>query len=159
MLLFFTYGKGVIDFMAIIDIVLVEDNRHDIEMILDALEEFCISDRIRVLREGAEAVDYIFGPQGCDKDANGALPKLIILDLKLPKINGMEILKRIKSDERTRYIPTVVFTSSNEMRDRHESYQLGANSYIVKPLDADKFSQFVKDMGSYWLSMNETLYE
>jgi two-component system response regulator len=142
------------------EILLIEDNRHDVEMILDALGDQCDEKDVCVLRDGAEALNYIFEARTGILGTNGtALPRLIILDLKLPKVSGTEILKRIKSDERTKHIPVVVFTSSNEIRDRMECYKLGVNSYIVKPLDADQFSMFVKDMGAYWMSMNETLYD
>jgi two-component system response regulator len=142
-----------------VDIILIEDNRHDVEMILDAMSGQCMTDKVCILRDGAEALDYFFGPEGCFHDATVHLPKLILLDLKLPKVSGLEFLKHIKSDERTRHIPTVIFTSSNEAEDRTKSYFLGANSYIVKPLDADIFSQFVMDIISYWVSMNRAVYE
>jgi two-component system response regulator len=141
------------------DILVIEDNRHDVEMIIETISEKDISDTVHVINDGAEAIDYFFGPQGCVEDVSCQLPKLILLDLKLPKVSGLEVLKSIKSDERTRYIPTVVFTSSNEARDRMESYLLGANSYIVKPMDADRFSRFVADIGAYWIFMNRSTYD
>jgi CheY-like chemotaxis protein len=141
------------------DIVLIEDNRHDVEMVLDAMSGQNMTGKVCVLRDGAEAIDYFFGPEGCFQAATVHLPKLILLDLKLPKVSGLEFLEHIRSDERTRHIPTVVFTSSNETEDRIKSYVLGANSYIVKPLDADIFSQFVTDIISYWVSMNRAVYE
>jgi len=144
--------------MGNIDILLVEDNPHDAEMILETLGKQDISNRVRAISDGAEAIDYLFGPEGCLAKAEVHLPKLILLDLKLPKVSGLEILKRIKSDERTRHIPVVVFTSSDEARDRTESYRRGANSYIVKPMQAAAFSRFVADLGAYWLSMNMTPY-
>ncbi|HVO67706.1 MAG TPA: response regulator [Syntrophales bacterium] len=142
-----------------VDILVIEDNRHDVEMILETISEQDISDSVYVINDGAEAIDYFFGPEGCVGDFSCHLPKLILLDLKLPKVSGLEVLKSIKSDERTKYIPTVVFTSSNEARDRTESYLLGANSYIVKPMDADMFSRFVADIGSYWVFMNRSTYD
>jgi two-component system response regulator len=141
------------------DILLIEDNRHDIEMILDALVSQDMGNRVHALSDGAEAIEYFFGPRGCLQRTVFHLPKLILLDLKLPKVSGLEILKRIKSDERTRHIPMVVFTSSNEARDRSECYLYGANSYIVKPLDADQFSRFVADIGLYWVTMNRVNYD
>ncbi|MGD1152816.1 MAG: response regulator [Syntrophales bacterium] len=144
--------------MGNIDILLVEDNPHDAEMILETLSQQDISTRVHAISDGAEALDYLFGPQGCLAKAEVRLPKLILLDLKLPKVSGLEILKRIKSDERTRNIPVVVFTSSDEARDRTESYRCGANSYIVKPMQAAAFSRFVADVGAYWVSMNMTTY-
>lgn len=141
------------------DILIVEDNHHDVELILDAMKGCHITDKVCVMRDGAEALDYFFGPEACLLSGDAHLPKLILLDLKLPKVSGLEFLKRIRSDERTRHIPTVIFTSSNEAEDRIESYLLGVNSYIVKPLDADLFSSFVTDIVSYWVSMNKAVYE
>jgi two-component system, response regulator len=141
------------------EILIIEDNRHDEVMILDAFHEQNIHDKIRVLRDGGEALDYFFSPLGCLRKADIHYPKFVMLDLKLPKVGGLEVLKRLKSDERARNIPIIIFTSSNEARDRNESYLLGANSYIVKPLDADRFSRFVVDIASYWLMMNRTPYQ
>lgn len=146
--------------MGCANILLIEDNRHDVEMVLDALTDQYNEKDIAVMRDGAEAIDYIFNNKPGVSARNGnAFPKLIILDLKLPKISGIEILKRMKSDEGTKHIPIVVFTSSNEMRDRLECYKLGANSYIVKPLDADRFCKFIRDIGAYWLTINEPLFD
>lgn len=142
-----------------IDILIVEDNRHDAELILEALEELDIADKVCAIHDGVEALDYFFGPEGFLKKAEVHLPKLVLLDLKLPKVSGLEILKRIKSDDRTMHIPTVIFTSSSESQDRSESYELGANSYIVKPMDADMFSRYVHDIGEYWLSVNTTIHD
>ncbi len=141
------------------DILLIEDNGHDVEMILDAFREQNVSDKVHVLRNGAEALNYFFDQEGCLQKTDSCGPRFILLDLKLPKVGGLEVLRRLKSDERTRYIPTIIFSSSNEARDRIESYRLGANSYIVKPLDADSFSRFVADIASYWLLMNRTSYQ
>jgi two-component system response regulator len=141
------------------DILLVEDNRNDVELILEAVSDQAITDKICVLRDGAEALNYFFGMEGCLKSVNARLPKLILLDLKLPKISGLEFLKHIRNNERTRHIPVIIFTSSNETQDKLETYLFGANSYIVKPLDADVFSRFVTDIMSYWMSMNKVIYE
>ncbi len=140
------------------DVLLIEDNRHDMEMIIEAFREQAVHDRICSFQDGAAALDYFFGPNGCLQREPVHLPRLILLDLKLPKIGGLDILKRLKSDERTRPIPTIVFTSSNEARDRIECYLSGANSYVVKPLDADSFSQHIADIRSYWVEMNRVAY-
>lgn len=141
------------------EILIIEDNPHDEMMILDALSEKNIHNKIRVLHDGAEALNYFFSPDGCLRKPDVDYPRFVLLDLKLPKVGGLEVLKRIKSDERARRIPIVIFTSSNEEKDRSECYLLGANSYIVKPLDADCFSRFVADISSYWFMMNRTSYQ
>lgn len=143
--------------MNAVDILIIEDNRHDVAMILDAFRERNVCDKAHVIRNGAEALDYFFGSQGCLQAADFCSPRVVLLDLKLPRVSGLEVLKRLKSDERTRHIPTVIFTSSNEVSDRTESYRLGANSYIVKPLNADTFSRCVADIGAYWCTMNKTI--
>ena len=144
--------------MNVIEILIIEDNRHDEVMILDAFREQNIHDKIHVLRDGKEALDYFFGPHGCLRNADICYPRFVLLDLKLPKVGGLEVLKRLKSDELARTIPVIIFTSSNEAKDRNESYLLGANSYIVKPLNANCFSRSVADIASYWLMMNRTPY-
>jgi two-component system, response regulator len=145
--------------MNLTEILIIEDNRHDEVMILDALHEQDIHENIHILRDGEEALDYFFGPQGCLEKVGICYPRFVLLDLKLPKVGGLEVLRRLKSDERARNIPIVIFTSSNEAKDRNEGYQLGTNSYIVKPLDADSFSRCVSDIASYWLMMNRTPYQ
>jgi two-component system, response regulator len=141
------------------EILIIEDNHYDELMILDAFRERNINEKICILRDGEEALDYFFGPEGCLRKQDICFPTFVILDLKLPKVGGLEVLKRLKSDERARNIPIIVFTSSNDVKDRNESSLLGANSYIVKPLDADCFSRFVADITSYWLMMNRTPYQ
>ncbi len=138
-----------------VEILLVEDNPSDVELALHALEKHNITNRIEVVRDGAEALDYIFctGPYAHRRIAD--MPKLILLDLKLPKVNGLEVLERIKSDPRTKRIPVVVLTSSREERDIVQSYQLGVNSYIAKPVDFDQFAEAVRQLGLYWLLLNE----
>jgi two-component system response regulator len=145
--------------MDAVEILLVEDNRHDVTMILDAFGERGIGEKVRILNNGAEALDFFFGPQGCLQRLGICNIRFVLLDLKLPKVDGLEVLQRLKSDERTREIPVIIFSSSNEARDRKESYLLGANSYIVKPLDADHFSLLVADIGLYWLTRNRTAYQ
>ena len=141
-----------------VDIIIIEDNHHDVEMIMDAFYELEIKSGFLIFSDGAEAVKNFFDPSGKYYSENIRLPRLILLDLKLPKINGMEVLKLLKSNERTKCIPIVVFTSSNEERDRMESYKLGANSYLVKPLDADQFADHIRQIINYWLSLNVNAY-
>jgi CheY-like chemotaxis protein len=137
-----------------IETLLVEDNPDDLEMTLLALRQANVPNRIQVARDGAAALEFIFceGAFAARKMENG--PKIILLDLKLPKVDGMEVLARIKGDVRTRKIPVIVLTSSKEQNDVVESYDLGANSYIVKPVDFDRFAATVQQLGLYWLALN-----
>jgi len=138
-----------------IEILLVEDNPNDVELTLHALKKNNIANKIHVVRDGAEALEFLFGSGVyVGRDLNHP-PKVILLDLKLPKVDGMEVLKRIKSDERTRPIPVVVLTSSREERDIVESYRLGVNSYITKPVDFEQFTEAVRQLGLYWLLLNQ----
>jgi two-component system, response regulator len=130
-------------------ILLVEDNADDEQLTLRAMRQSDIPNIIRVARDGAEALDKLFG-EGQDR-----LPDLVLLDLKLPKVNGLEVLKKLRSDPRTKTLPVVVLTSSDEERDIVESYELGANSYVRKPVDFDQFIDAVRQLGLYWLSMNK----
>ena len=140
----------------ILDIILVEDNAADVEMTLDALRQNNLANRVKVLKDGEEASDYIFR-QGEYSDCGICeSPALILLDLHLPKISGIEILKRIRSEERTKKIPVVVLTSSSQDQDRIESYKLGVNSYIVKPVEFESFAQAVAQIGYYWVIMNKS---
>ncbi len=138
-----------------IELLLVEDNPDDLELCLRALRKAKLANRIQVARDGAEALDFIF----CEGVYSGRsitdVPKLILLDLKLPKIDGLEVLKRIKGDPRTKIIPVVVLTSSKEQSDVVESYQLGVNSYIVKPVNFERFAEAVNHLGLYWLLHNQ----
>lgn len=138
-----------------VEILLVEDNMNDAELSLYALRKFKIANHIHHARDGAEALDYIFGSQGELDLTPAQLPRLILLDLKLPKVDGQEVLRKLKSNELTRTIPVVVLTSSREERDILESYNLGVNSYIVKPIDFEQFTQAVRDVGLYWLLLNQ----
>jgi DNA-binding response OmpR family regulator len=139
------------------EIVIVEDNYNDLEMIMDALHELKINKKVCVLRDGVEATKYFFNSTGGLNLSNSVLPKLILLDLKLPKINGLEVLETLKTNEGTKSLPVVIFTSSNEERDRINSYKLGANSYLVKPLDADEYFAYIRDIIKYWIIMNATV--
>jgi len=140
-----------------IEILLVEDNPRDVEMTLRALKKKNLANTVHVAKDGAEALDFIFARGAyADRDPNHA-PKVVLLDLKLPKVSGLEVLRAIKGDEHTRTIPVVVLTSSQEEKDMVESYRLGANSYIVKPVDFDKFVTAIGEVGLYWLLSNKPL--
>jgi two-component system response regulator len=136
------------------EILLVEDNKYNVEFMLEALEKHKLNDKIRVFQDGKEALDYIFATgkySGCD---NCVRLKVIILDLMLPKVSGLELLQRIRTSETKRMIPVVIFSSSQNDRDRMESYRLGANSYIVKPHSYENFVNTVAEIGSYWMFQN-----
>jgi CheY-like chemotaxis protein len=137
-----------------IEILLVEDNPDDLEMALRALRKANLANRIQVARDGAEALDFIFalGEHAGRKVENG--PRVILLDLKLPKVDGLEVLRRVKGDSRTRMIPVVVLTSSKEQPDVLECYNLGVNSYIVKPVNFERFAAAVSELGMYWMLLN-----
>jgi two-component system response regulator len=138
-----------------VEILLVEDNPQDLELTKRALRKGNLTNNIHVARDGAEALEFLFceGAHAARKIEDG--PKLILLDLKLPKVDGLEVLKRVKSDPRTKTIPVVVLTSSKEQNDVIESYQLGVNSYIVKPVNFEGFSTAVLEVGMYWLLLNQ----
>jgi CheY-like chemotaxis protein len=141
--------------MAEIQILLVEDSLQDVELTLDVLENEHLANDIQVVADGEEALDFLFFRGDFAERASGA-PKLILLDLKLPKVDGLDVLRAIKSDPRTKAIPVVILTSSKEEQDMVSSYHLGANSYIQKPLDFDQFRAKVKDLGLYWLLVNDS---
>jgi two-component system response regulator len=134
-------------------ILLVEDNPKDEALTLRALKRGNIANEVAVARDGAEAVDYLFSP-GPDGRLND-LPQLVLLDLKLPKLDGHEVLKRIRAEDRTRVLPVVILTTSVEDRDRLNGYRLGANSYVRKPIDFKEFADAVVQLGLYWLVLNE----
>lgn len=137
-----------------VEILLVEDNPYDVELTLTALKENNLTNKVHVLNDGAEALEFIFAT-GAHAERNiKNIPKVILLDLKLPKVNGLEVLRRIKSDERTKKIPVVVLTSSQEERDVVGSYNLGVNSYIIKPVDFNKFIDAVAKLSLYWVLLN-----
>jgi two-component system response regulator len=131
-----------------VDILLVEDNPNDAELTQRALKKSEIGAQLIIARDGAEAVEYLLSDR--------AKPKVIFLDLKLPKIDGIEVLRRVREDDRTRAIPVIVLTSSQEERDINECYRLGVNSYVVKPVEFDKFYRAVGDLATYWLVLNKS---
>jgi CheY-like chemotaxis protein len=143
---------------SVVEILLVEDNPRDAELTLRALKKHNLANKVQVVKDGAEALDYIFATGAYAERNINDHPKVILLDLKLPKVDGMEVLRRIRADERTKCIPVVVLTSSQEERDIVESYKLGVNSYIVKPVDFDKFLSTVQELGLYWLLLNKPPY-
>ena len=139
-----------------VEILLVEDNPNDIKLALHAFAASHLANQVHVVRDGAEALEFIFcTDRYAERKIDGG-PKVILLDLKLPLVDGIEVLKRAKADPRTKAIPIVVMTSSREERDIVESYQSGVNSYIVKPIDFDQFTDVVKRLGYYWLLVNQS---
>jgi len=139
-----------------VEILLVEDNPHDAELTIRALKKHNLANKLVHVKDGAEAIDFVFseGAYAQRRIQNG--PKVVLLDLKLPKVDGIEVLRRIKSDERTKVIPVVVMTSSREGRDLTECYQLGVNGYVVKPVEFEDFARAVSQLGLYWMLLNET---
>jgi len=137
-----------------VTVLLAEDNADDEALTVRALRKVEAAAAIKVVRDGAEALDYLFAREGYTDRAGEPLPAVLFLDLRMPKLGGLEVLKAIRADERTRCLPVVVFTSSDEDRDIVESYDLGANSYVQKPVDFQKFTQAVTDLGLYWLLQN-----
>jgi CheY-like chemotaxis protein len=138
-----------------VEILLVEDTAEDLELTLRALKKARLANHIHVARDGAEALEFLFREGPFASRPPGEEPKVILLDLKLPKVDGLEVLQRIKADPRTRAIPVVVLTSSKEQRDVVKSYQLGVNSYIVKPVEFEGFATAVQELGMYWLLLNQ----
>jgi len=138
-----------------LDILLVEDNQDDMALALHALRREKLANNIYVARDGEEALDFLFCRGAFGHRSLDRPPKLVLLDLKLPKVDGMEVLKQVKSDPRTKTIPVVIMTSSKEERDLVASYHSGANSYIQKPVDFDQFREVVKTVGLYWLVINQ----
>ncbi len=138
-----------------IEILLVEDNPSDVELTLHAFQQCKLANHIQVARDGAEALDYLFGNGSFAGRNVLEVPRLILLDLKLPRVSGIEVLRRIRADPRTHLVPVVILTSSREECDIGETYHLGINSYIVKPVDFQQFSDVVRKLGFYWLLINQ----
>lgn len=138
-----------------VEILLVEDNPEDLELALRALRKSKLANRVQVARDGAEALDYLF-QRGEFAGRESGAPRLVLLDLKLPKVDGLEVLQQLKRDPRTQTIPVVALTTSKEQRDVVESYRLGVNSYIVKPVDFEQFIAAVNEIGLYWLLLNQS---
>ncbi len=141
-----------------LEILIIEDDIYSVEFMIDALEENGPSDRIKVLRTGAEALDYLCSGRPCPDDDSFRRPRLIFLDLNLPLVSGLQVLQKIRDTETTAAIPVVVFTSSANERDRIESYRLGANSFVVKPHTYEKFVQAVVEIAFYWTRINRVSY-
>jgi two-component system response regulator len=137
------------------EILLVEDNPDDVELTLHAFRRNNLSNQVHVVKDGAEALEYLFCTGAYPQRNIESVPRVILLDLKLPKVDGIEVLRRIKGDPRTRMIPVVVLTSSREDRDIVETYKLGVNSYIVKPVNFEQFTEAVRQLGLYWLLLNQ----
>ena len=137
-------------------ILLVEDNPDDVELTLRALKQNNIKNEIVVARDGSEALDYLFGKGVYANRDMSVTPQVVLLDLKLPKVDGLEVLKRIRSDAKTRLLPVVILTSSKEEQDLINGYKIGANSYIRKPVDFNQFAEAVRQLGLYWLILNES---
>ena len=138
------------------EILLVEDNPNDVKLTMNAFKTANLANSVHVARDGVEALEFLFGAASSPDEKLPERPKLILLDLKLPRLDGHEVLKRIKGDPRTSAIPVVILTSSAEERDVMRTYQVGANSYIVKPVDFEQFTESVRDIGKYWLEINHT---
>jgi len=138
-----------------VEIVLVEDNPNDAELIVRVLSKHNLANKVVVLKDGADALDFLFGEHGYVHRSAVDAPKVILLDLKLPKVDGIEVLRQIKAHEQTRKIPVVVLTSSTEDRDLREAYELGVNSYVTKPIRFDEFAKVVADLGLYWCVLNK----
>ena len=141
--------------MKSVEILLVEDNDHDAELAVRALKKNNIINTIIHVKDGPEALDYIFCKGSYEQRDIGQAPKIILLDVKLPKLTGLEVLKTIKEDQRTKMIPIVMLTSSKEEPDIKKAYQLGANSYIVKPVEFERFIEAMKNVGYYWMLINQ----
>ena len=142
-----------------VEILLVEDNKDDEALTLHALKKYNVTNKVHVVRDGAEALEFIFCTDRYAQRHITDRPKVILLDIKLPLVDGLEVLRKIKQDPRTQSIPVVMLTSSREERDLVESYRLGVNSYIVKPVDFEQFTEAARTLGMYWLLLNKPSIE
>ncbi len=138
-----------------VDVLLVEDNQADMTLTLRAISEAVVTDRVRVARDGEEALDFIMGRSSSSLPSGVSCLKLILLDLKLPKVSGLDVLAEMKSNPSSKIIPVVVFSSSKQESDVRKSYELGANSYMQKPVDFDEFRDMIRRVAGYWLQLNQ----
>src|ERR1041384_5333356 len=138
-----------------VEILLVEDNPDDMELAMIAFQRNNLADKVSVVRDGEEALDFVFCRGAYSDRRFDSPPKLVLLDLKLPKVDGLDVLREVKADRRTRSVPIVVMTSSTQQKDMVEAYQLGVNSYIQKPVNFDEFKKLIKDLADYWLGVNQ----
>jgi two-component system response regulator len=138
-------------------ILLVEDNPDDVDLSLEAFARAGLEEQVKVVRDGVEALDYLLGTGSCQGRDLREQPRVVLLDIKLPRLGGFEVLRRMRADARTRSIPVVFLTSSAEQRDLEEGYRLGANSYVRKPVDFDEFIEATRQLGLYWTQLNRTL--
>jgi CheY-like chemotaxis protein len=137
-----------------VEIVLVEDNPNDAELITRSLKKHHLANKIVLLKDGAEALDFLFAKRESNGQGSPLAPRVVLLDIKLPKVDGLEVLRQMKADERTREIPVVILTSSNQERDVATAYALGVNSFVTKPIKFDEFAKVVAELGMYWLMVN-----
>lgn len=138
-----------------VEIVIIEDDPNDAELIIRVLKKHNLANKLIHLKDGAEALDFLLADGSSAKKKVAAPPKVILLDLKLPKLNGIEVLQRLKSEDRTKNIPVVILTSSREDRDLKDAYNLGVNSYVTKPINFEEFAKAVADLGIYWMMLNK----
>lgn len=136
------------------EILVVEDDADDLQLTLRAFRKHHLADRVAVVRDGAEAIQYLFGTGRYESRSGEPKPRVVLLDLKLPRLSGIEVLQRMRTDERTKHIPVVVLTSSSERRDLDECYRSGTNSYVVKPVESSEFEAAVARLSAYWLELN-----
>ncbi|EMM76553.1 response regulator [Leptospira santarosai] len=141
----------------VISILYAEDNPQDSELTLRSLKRHNLTNQVKLVRDGEEALEYLYATGRYENRDKTQLPSLILLDLKMPKVDGIEVLRRVRSEEFTKMLPVVILTSSAEEKDIVESYRLGVNSYVVKPLDFDKFSEVASEIGFYWILVNQSI--